>query len=100
MSSLDNSVEIKSRFSLGDSIERVRRHVRTDPFASTSDKPALGVVGEDKTRIYWYPSPGFVNSFKPIFEGRFAQVNGDVTLRGSFVRSGAGKMQNGTVFLF
>lgn len=93
----EETIEIKSRFTMSESLERLRQHVRSDAFSAQRDKPAVGAVNEQEINFYWYPSLGFVSSLKPIFKGHFTEVDGNVILRGSFTSSWPAKGQK-TIF--
>jgi hypothetical protein len=79
----DVPIEIPSAFSLQDSVQRLRAITKRSVFSSLFSQAAVGPVTATNVRLQRV-IPFFGNSFKPIFEGQFHQVNGYVVLRGKF----------------
>ncbi|PYK98331.1 MAG: hypothetical protein DME19_12940 [Verrucomicrobia bacterium] len=81
----DEPITFQSKFSLLESIERLRSCVRTEALRAEQGKPAVGVIVDQNVTVFWYPTGSMiVYAFKPTFKGQFADVDGRVILRGMF----------------
>jgi hypothetical protein len=75
--------EVSSAFSLQDSVERLRAATKRCVFSALFRQAAVGRVAASDVRLQRV-IPMFGNSFKPVFMGRFQEIEGQVVLRGRF----------------
>lgn len=79
----DIGVEIPSLFSLQDSVKYLRDSTKRSVFSALFSRAAVGRVTETSVRLQWV-IPMFRNSFKPMFVGKFQEIDGQVVLIGKF----------------
>jgi hypothetical protein len=79
----DIPVEVPSLFSLQDSVQHLRDFTKRSVFSSLFSQAAVGRVTATDVRLQRV-IPMFGNSFKPIFVGKFQEINGHVVLKGKF----------------
>jgi hypothetical protein len=75
--------EVSTSFSLQDSVERLRGATKRSVFSAFFNQAAVGPVDARRVRLQRV-IPMFGNSFKPIFVGRFEEIEGRIVLRGTF----------------
>ena len=73
----------ESKFSLEDSVFRLRENTKRSVFSSLFKQKAAGRVSSSKVSLQRV-IPFFGNSFKPIFVGKFKEEKGRVYLEGKF----------------
>lgn len=73
----------ESKFSLEDSVTRLKENTKRSVFSSFFKQKACGKVSAKKIRLQRV-IPFFGNSFKPILIGRFKEENGRVYIEGKF----------------
>jgi hypothetical protein len=76
-------VEVHSAFSLQTSVRRLQDATERSVFSRLFRRAAVGRVTATAVRLK-RAIPGFSNPFRPIFMGRFEEVNGHVILKGIF----------------
>jgi hypothetical protein len=79
----DVPVEFRSAFSLQESVQRLRNVTKRNVFLGLFNEVSVGRVTETSVRLQRV-RPAFANPYKPIFVGKFEEMNGRVSLRGRF----------------
>ena len=81
-----DSVCFASRFSRAESVRRLSAASESSFLAAMTKQCAFGTVSTERVRLQrWIPFVG--NSWKPIFFGRFEEVDGGTVLVGRFTMS-------------
>ncbi len=73
----------ESKYSLEESVTRLRENTKRSVFSSLFKQKAAGKVSASKVSLQRV-IPFFGNSFKPIFVGKFKETKGGVYLEGKF----------------
>jgi hypothetical protein len=73
----------ESRYSLGESIERLRGSTKRSALGALRSQAAVGTVSEHRV-VLQRAIPFVGNSFKPFFVGKFQRGSGGIVLTGRF----------------
>lgn len=95
----DVPVELRSSFSLQESVERLKLATKRSLFSYLFSHAAAGRVTPTSVRLQRV-IPMFGNSFKPIFVGRFVEIDGRVVLKGKFTMFRISKILTSIWFWF